>query len=101
MSIDDQVAARDETKRILSEAREAIGAIEAGVDDLNGLMFALLWPNNLSKEAQAFANDLGSEANRLFGDLKKHFESLRREIAANDGGEDDEDDEDDNDNDDE
>jgi hypothetical protein len=97
MSIDDQVAVRDETKRILSEAREAIGAIEVGVDDLNGLMFALLWPNNLSKEAQAFANDLGSEANRLFGDLKKHFESLRREIAANDG----EDDEDDNDSDDE
>jgi hypothetical protein len=98
MSIDDQVAARDETKRILGEVREAIGAIEAGVDELNSLMFALLWSDKLSEEAQALANDLGGEANRLFGDLNKHFETLRREIAADDGAEADEDD---NDNDDE
>jgi hypothetical protein len=98
MSIDDQVAARDETKRILGEVREAIGAIEAGVDELNSLMFALLWSDKLSEEAQALANDLGGEANRLFGDLNKHFERLRREIAADDGAEADEDD---NDNDDE
>jgi hypothetical protein len=95
MSIDDQVAARDETKRILGEAREAIDAIEVGVDDLNSLMIELLWPpSNLSEEAQASANDLGGEANRLFGALQKHFEALRREIAADDGAEADEDDND-------
>ena len=94
MSIDDQVAARDETKRILGEVREAIGAIEAGVDELNSLMFALLWSDKLSEEAQALANDLGSEANKLFGDLNNHFEGLRREIAADDGAEADEDDDD-------
>jgi hypothetical protein len=97
MTIDDQVTVRDEVKRILSEARNAIRNIEVEVDDLNSLMFELLWPNNLSEEAQALANDLGVEANRLFGDLNKHFERLRREIAADDvddgGGEADEADE--------
>src|SRR4051812_45648106 len=89
MTIDDQVTARDEAKRILNEAREAISAIEVGVDDLVSLMVELLWPkNNLSEDVQALVNDLGGEANRLFGDLDKHFERLRREIAADDGDED-------------
>jgi hypothetical protein len=89
MTIDDQVTAHDEIKRILKEARDAIGEIEAQVDDLNSLMFELLWSHKLSEEAQALANDFGGEANRLWGDLKKHFEGLRREIAADDVDEDD------------
>jgi hypothetical protein len=92
MTIDDQVTVRGEVKRILNETRDAIGAIEARVDDLNSLVFELLWSNKLSEEAQALANDLGGEANRLWGDLNNHFERLRREIAADDGGEADEDD---------
>jgi hypothetical protein len=88
MTIDDQVTARDEAKRILNEAQSAIGHIEIAVDDLNSLMVELLWSHNLSEEAQDLANDLGGEANKLWGDLNKHFERLRREIAADDDDED-------------
>jgi hypothetical protein len=88
MTIDDQVTARDEAKRILNEAQSAIGHIEIAVDDLNSLMVELLWSHNLSEEAQDLANDLGGEANKLWGDLNKHFERLRREIAAADDDDD-------------
>jgi hypothetical protein len=53
MTIDDQVSVRDEAKRILNEARDAITEIEIKVDEINGLMVELLWSGGLSEDAQA------------------------------------------------
>jgi hypothetical protein len=92
------MSAPDETIRDhVRSARAAIDTIESGVDDLNSVMVELLWAGNLSEEIQDLVNDLGGEANRLFGDLNKHFERLCRELAVADDDDDDEGDEGDDD----
>jgi hypothetical protein len=84
MSIDDQVAARDETKRILGEVREALTEIEIKVDEINDLMVELLLAGGLSEDTQSLADNLGAKANELFNALDGRVEALRKEIAAND-----------------
>jgi hypothetical protein len=102
MIIDDQVTARDEVKRILNEARDAIREIEIGVDELNSLIVELLLLADIPDrderdEVEQPANDVGVEANTLFEELDRRFEMLRKEIAATIGGDDKDDNDDDSD----
>ena len=91
MIIDDQVTVRDEAKRILSEARDAIREIESEIDRINQLMVELLLSGGLSEEGEMLADSLGGEANALFAALDRRFEELRREIVAATGDDDGED----------
>jgi hypothetical protein len=88
-------AVRDAAKDILDRARDAIHGIEAGVDELNGLMVELIWAWDLQRgggEVETLADHLGAAANELFNTLDGHLEKLRREITATtDNGDDDND----------
>jgi hypothetical protein len=93
MIIDDQVTARDEVKRILNEARDAIREIEIGVGELNSRIVELLLLADIPDrderdEVEQLANDVGVEVNTLFEELDRRFEMLRKEIAATIGGDD-------------
>jgi hypothetical protein len=94
MNVDtaDKDRVRDEARRILNEARDAISEVEAGVDQVNELMVELLFLGGLSEEAQTLADNLGAEANALFAGLELQAEALRKEVVAT-IGDDDEDDE--------
>jgi hypothetical protein len=79
MTLDDQVTARDETKRILNESQDALSEIEGGVDQINQLMVEFLLSGGLSEDAQKLADDVGAEANTLFEELGRRLEMLRKD----------------------
>ena len=95
-SAEPQNAFTREAEKILDRAQLAIDAIEGGVEDLNGAMVELLLlakydlPDEARAEVEFAADNLGAEANELFGALGHHFEELRKELvaAAEEDGED-------------
>jgi hypothetical protein len=85
MILDDQVAVRDEVKRIFDQTQDVIHEIELGVEKIEDLMLDInnhCLEGNLPGSAEAFADQLSRQATALVRRLGVCFEELRNNIAV-------------------